>query len=288
MGIWRRIWPRHTYADQFAFTFTNFGLVGMCLFELFIALPIYHELYSSMYCLHVAAGLFILMQVFTNMYKLILTDTTVKSGRFMLPSILRPGWSYCHVCQLNTPSRSHHCTVCDVCVIKRDHHCIFTGNCVGFLNHRYFFVMAVYIWLGCFYVVCFNYDYYFTVLGTPRFGLALQFFCPMLAWTFGYVTLHQLGILLIGGVNFMAMFLLSCLLGFQIFFISRGQTQFECKKKIREYSRSVAYNWEVVLGKRWYLSFLSIFFSSPLPCDGTDFQKMEMQMSPLATDSKTL
>lgn len=288
MGLWRRIWPRHTWADQFAFLFTHAGLIGICFFQLLVVLPKYHESYSNMYCLHVAAALFVLIQVFTNMYKLILTNTTARSGKFMLPSVLHPGWTYCPVCQLNAPPRSHHCTVCDTCVIKRDHHCIFTGNCVGYLNHRYFIVMAFYLWLGCFYVVSFNCDYYFNILGAPRIGLALQFFCPMLAWTLGYVTMNQLVILLVGGVTFMAMFLLSCLLAFQVFFISRGQTQFECKKKIRDYSINLLCNWEVVLGKRWYVTWLSAFLSSPLPGDGTHFQKLEIQMSPISENLKSL
>ena len=59
------------------------------------------------------------------------------------------------------------------------------------------------------------------------------------------------------------------LLGFQAFFVSNGQTQFECKKKITKYSRYVLENWKVVLGSRWYLTFISAYVISPLANDGT-------------------
>jgi len=273
MGLLAKIWPKYTLADQAAFTFTHLGLIGICLFELFVVLPIYHERFSTMFFIHLLSGLFILYQVFTNMYYMILTDTSSKSGSFNLPAVLLPDWKYCPVCQQNVPPRSHHCKVCETCIIKRDHHCIFTGQCVGFLNHRYFFVMSSYLWLGCFYTVAFNQEYYFEALGGYHISLIFHFLCPMLAWISGYANGYQLMVLLVGGVNFMAMFLFTCLMGFQIFFISRGQTQFECKKKIRDYSKNFLENWKVVLGQRWYLTWISVTIDSLLPGNGTDFKK---------------
>lgn len=275
MGFFRKLWPKDNLADKAAFTFTHVGLILMCLFELFVVLPIYHDNFSTMFYVHFGAGLFILVQIFSNMYKSIFTDSTVNSTKFNLPSVLMPDWRYCSICQVNTPLRSHHCKLCDVCVIKRDHHCIFTGKCIGFLNHRYFFWMASYLWIGCFYTISFNKEYYLDVLGGFRWSLIFQFFCPMLAWLFGYANGQQLMILLIGGVNMMAMFLFSCLMSFQIFFISRGQTQFECKKKIRDYNRGLFENWKLVLGKKWYLTWLCYCIPSALPGTGTDFKKLD-------------
>ena len=189
---------------------------------------------------------------------------------------------------MNGPPRGHHCPICDICVIKRDHHCIFTGNCVGFFNHRYFIVMTMYLWLGCFYVVLFNLDFYFEVLGSIGIGLFLKLIFPMLAWSFGFVSVFQLCILVVSGVNFMAMFLFTCLVGFQVFFISRGQTQFECKKKNRDFSGTFSENWKVVLGSAWYLTWISAYISSPLPGNGLDFKKTNLIMSPIQEDVKSL
>lgn len=288
MAFFRRIWPKYQLSDKVAFSFTHFGLVGISLFQLFVVLPIYHEPNTAMYIFHILAGLFIFIQVFTNMYSMILSNSTVRSSSMNLPSVLRPGWYYCHVCQMNSPPRSHHCPVCEVCVIKRDHHCVFTGNCVGFQNHRYFMLMVLYLWIGCVYVILFNLDYYFNVLGHPSFTLILKLIFPGLAWTLGYVTMFELSILIVSGVNCMAMFLFTCLLGFQFFFITRGQTQFECKKKIREYTLSFSENWKIVLGEKWYLTMLSAYINSKLPGDGTDFKKSMIDMSPVSESVKTM
>lgn len=284
MGLFRKVWPKYNIADKVAFIFTHVGLIGICVFQLFVVLPIYHEPYSTWFYFHLTAGLFILLQAFTNMYKMILTDTTAKSGNYILSSILLPDWRYCNICQLNVPPRSHHCKICDECIIKRDHHCIFTGKCVGHSNHRYFFVMCCYLWIGCFYTLVFNQEYYFIkILGGYHFGLIFQFLCPMLAYLSGYANGHQLTILVVGGVNIVAMLLFTFLMGFQVFFISRGQTQFECKKKIKMYSKSFIDNWKVVLGRHWYLTWVSVLISSPLPNSGTDFKK-----SPPIEDVKSI
>ena len=268
----KRVWPKNL-TDRIAFSFTHIGLTGIILFNLFVVLPIYHKPFSFWYNFHLFNGLFIAFGVFTNLYMTILTDSTVKSSEISLPSVLMPGWYYCHNCRMNAPPRSHHCPLCDICVLKRDHHCIFTGNCVGHMNHRYFICMALYLWLGAFYTMMFDFEYFSSVLGGfgPQTWLKMVF--PMVAYLLGYCTLHQLGILFVCGVCCMAMFLFTCLLSFQVFFISRGQTQFECKKKIKDYQKNFKQNWVEVLGKRWYLPVFGYFLKSRLPGDGTHFSK---------------
>ena len=288
MGLFRRIWPKHQLSDKVAFSFTHFGLVGIFLIELLIVLPRYYEVLSPTYCFHVLCALFLKIQVFSNMYMMLLGNTTIGRPGLMLPSVLRPGWYYCHICQLNAPPRSHHCPICEVCVVKRDHHCMFTGNCVGFFNHRYFVMMCLYLWIGCVYAFTFNMEYYGEILGEFEVYLLAKLFFPMLAWTLGFATGYQLFILIVCGVTCMAMFLFTCLLCFQIYFISRGQTQFECRKKVREYNNGFAENWLLVLGKSWHLTFLSAFFQSDLPGDGTSFIRSDIDMSPLSEDAKVL
>lgn len=271
-SIWKKVWPK-MLGDQLAFSFTHIGLTGIILFDWFVVLPIYHQPFTFWYMFHVCSGLYIAFGVFSNLYSMIFIDTTIKSRDISLPSVLQEGWYYCPNCRLNAPPRAHHCPLCDVCVLKRDHHCIFTGNCVGYSNHRHFICMVFYLWLGCFYTILFDFEYFSNILGGfgPYTWVKMVF--PLVAYLLGYVTGYQLAILVVTGICFMAMFLFTCLISFQIFFISRGQTQFECKKKIAEYGRTFKENWIEVLGKRWYLTLFGYFFKSKLPGDGTHFSK---------------
>ena len=271
-SFFRRVWPK-IIADQLAFCFTHTGLTGIILFNWFVVLPKYHQPFTFWYMVHVFNGLYIAFGVFSNLYSMIFIDSTIKSPDLSLPSVLREGWFYCHNCRLNAPPRSHHCPVCEVCVLKRDHHCIFTGNCVGYSNHRHFIWMAFYLWLGCFYTVLFDFDYFSNALGGFGIYTFIKMIFPLAAFILGYCTLYQVGILIVTGICLMAMFLFTCLLSFQIFFISRGQTQFECKKKILDYQKTFKDNWLEVLGKRWYLTPFGYLFKSRLPGDGTHFSK---------------
>lgn len=271
MGFIRKLFPRTAMADKSAFVICHFGLMGMFLFQLLLVLPKYHQPLSFMFNLHVSTGFFLAYQVFSNMYSMILVDSTVKRKDLQLPCVLQAGWIYCHICQVNAPPRSHHCPVCKVCVLKRDHHCIFTGNCVGFHNHRYFMVFALYLWLGCVYTIIFTKDFYTEMLGQYDLVLFFKFLFPMLVWSTGYIDSYQLGVLIVMAINIMAMFLFTLLLGFQVFFISRGQTQFECRKKVRKHNLNFVDNWKLVLGKSWYLVWLSCYVSSQLPGDGLEY-----------------
>lgn len=270
-SFFRKVWPIKSFADQVAFSVTHIGLIGIFLFELFVVLPIYHAPFTYWHTLHVSCGIFMAFGVFSNLYCMIFTDSTVKSIHLSLPSVLRPGWYYCQHCQMNAPPRAHHCPICDICVLKRDHHCVFTGTCVGYSSHRYFVCMAFYLWLGSVYTLFFNFEFFSETLDGFGLSTILKLVFPAAAFTFGYCTFYQLLILIVCGVCFVASFLFTCLVSFQIFFISRGQTQFECKKKIRCYHKNFKDNWIEVLGYKWYLPLLGYFLKSPLPGDGTHF-----------------
>lgn len=285
-GFFRRVWPK-ILADQIAFSFTHIGLTGIFLFNLLVVLPIYHEPFTFWYSFHAFNGFLMAFGVFSNLYSMIFIDSTIKSRDISLPSVLHEGWYYCHNCRLNAPPRAHHCPICDVCVLKRDHHCIFTGNCVGYSSHRHFICMAFYLWLGCFYTVLFDFEYFSNVIGGFGFSTLVKMIFPFAAYLLGYCNAHQLAILIVTGICFMAMFLFTCLMSFQIFFISRGQTQFECKKKVTDYGRTFKENWVEVLGKRWYLPVLGYFFQSKLPGDGTHFSK-KVSLEPEANHIKNM
>lgn len=275
MRFIRKVWPKHSLADRCGFSFTHCGLTFIICFQWFTVLPLYHKPFTEMYCLHVGCGLFILFQVFMNLYELLLSDTTVESLGKKIPVVLQKDWYFCKICQLHVPPRAHHCPLCSICILKRDHHCMFTGNCVGHFNHRNFIMMVFYLWIGCIYTLLFNLDFYSKVLGTLDFTY-IKLIIPPYAFlvflykvVFGSLNIYQFYVLLVSIVNIMAMFFFTMLLGFQAFFVSNGQTQFECKKKITKYSRCVLENWKVVLGSRWYLTFISAYVISPLANDGT-------------------
>ena len=271
VSLFWKVWPSKSAADQVAFSVTHFGLVGIILFEMLVVLPIYHEPFTQWYMIHLVAGLYIAFGVFTNLYSMIFSNSTITSNALMLPSVLTPGWYYCQHCQMNAPPRAHHCPICEICVLKRDHHCVFTGNCVGYSNHRYFICMAFYLWLGSVYTLLFNLDFFSNTFGGFGLFTIFKMVFPAAAFVFGFCSFYQLVILIISGICFVASFLFTCLMLFQIFFISRGQTQFECKKKIKHYRKSFLENWVEVLGYRWYLPLLGYFFSSSLPGNGTHF-----------------
>ncbi|KAI8930290.1 DHHC palmitoyltransferase-domain-containing protein [Entophlyctis helioformis] len=46
--------------------------------------------------------------------------------------------SYCKICDLIRPARSHHCRRCNSCILRMDHHCPWIHNCVGFRNQGHF------------------------------------------------------------------------------------------------------------------------------------------------------
>jgi len=66
----------------------------------------------------------------------------------------RPEWqpgkaTKCKKCDNERPERAHHCMICQHCVLRMDHHCPWIANCVGYLNHKYFLLLAIYGCLGC-------------------------------------------------------------------------------------------------------------------------------------------
>lgn len=140
----KKFWPKQTQ-DQLATVVVLVGLPLSFLFEILVILPSYYPTGSPDYNYRVVLLFLLGLNFFGNWYKMVKVGPNGKSSD--LPSVMRPGFKYCHVCHLNAPPRSHHCPVCDRCIFKRDHHCSFAAVCVGHFNHRYFIVAAIYIWL---------------------------------------------------------------------------------------------------------------------------------------------
>ena len=269
-GLLTRLIPKKN-SDLAAFSFMIVMLWIIALFELFVVLPIYHAPFSTWYCVHVFCGFFFLLNVFANFFKVITTDTTGK--KLGMPSVLKPGWTYCPFCQLNSPPRAHHCHVCNECVLKREHHCIFAGKCVGYSNYRYYWFLALYLWVGTLYANAFHYEYVKAEIGGFGLGTWFTMFTPAIMWLLGYTTFYGFFVTFITGLSIFALILFSGQLFFQCRIISRGQTSYERKKKKREYDMGWRGNFREVLGERWYLAWIWPTVNSPLPGDGTHFKK---------------
>lgn len=269
-GLFEDLKPKKT-SELGAFVVMIVLLWVIMLFELFIVLPLYHVPFSAWYCIHVFCGFFMWMNVFANFYMLIMTDTTGKN--LGMPSVLKPGWTYCPFCQLNSPPRAYHCQVCNECILKRDHHCIFAGKCVGFRNYRYYMCLAMHLWMGAVYANVFHYEYVTEQIGPFGFWTLLTLFSPAVMWLLGYMTLYGIFVSFMAGVSIFALLLFSGLLFFQARIIFRGQTSYERKKHKREYDLGWKQNFLQVFGKRWYLVWVWPAISSPLQGDGTNFTK---------------
>ncbi|RNF24466.1 zinc finger domain-like protein [Trypanosoma conorhini] len=55
---------------------------------------------------------------------------------------------HCGKCRRFKAPREHHCRMCNRCVTKMDHHCPWINNCVDAENHRYFFLLLVYLFVS--------------------------------------------------------------------------------------------------------------------------------------------
>ncbi|XP_069194404.1 palmitoyltransferase ZDHHC16A isoform X2 [Procambarus clarkii] len=133
----RTIVPQNS-TDRMLFTFMVIGIPFAVVWLGCVVLPHYHDSINATVVLHILSALFILYNIFHNILLVIRTDASGRTS--YLPSVLKPGWRYCAICQVNYPPRSYHCHICDECILKRDHHCKFTGCCIGYHNHRYFLI----------------------------------------------------------------------------------------------------------------------------------------------------
>ena len=267
---------KHTFfpkrlGDRAACIFLVITLIVVINFELMTVLPLYHVPFSSGWCIHAFCGLFAAVNVFTNLYYMMATDTT--SGSASLPSVLKPGWIYCPFCQHNSPPRSFHCHICDTCILKRDHHCIFGGTCIGYKNYRFYIMMVIYLWIGAVYANVYHFEYVHGVAGGFKMATFFTMFMPFIMLIFGYASGYQFYVLFLAGVSIFSLLLFTGLLYLQVRLITKGQVTYERKRGKLEYDLGLIENIKDVLGTRWYVAWISPFIPSPLPCDGVIFRR---------------
>lgn|SRR6218665_1137366 len=267
--VWRRFMPKQP-SDRIAYFMMLIMIHIVGIYELFVILPYIDYERNKTFWLHASAGLFLYFNVMASFYKLFMTDST--SSGVMLPTLLMPGWQYCHTCGINTPPRSFHCWMCDVCILKRDHHCMFSGNCVGHRNQRYFLTMLFYLTVGAAYCNYLNFDYTFEVLGGLSWKSLLTMILPLLSWTVGLAGTVTFAVSFVSALCIVGSLLLTFLSLYHGQNLFLGQTCMERTQGNRTYDMGWKENMKGVFGQRWYVAWISPLIVSPLEGDGLEFR----------------
>jgi len=246
-----------------------FGSFFIVLFEFLVVYPTYYEYYTPFFYWNVAFAVFVLFNIYGNLYKIMSVDASGRSSD--LPSILKPQWKYCYICRLNSPPRSYHCTQCDACILKRDLHCVFAGCCIGYHNHRFYLFCLAYVCILCQYLVWWHWTFIWESLGGFSIFTVWYIVFPQFA-----IVLRQIGMwqFLLAGImmsSIVILFLSINMLVSQLLLILRGQTQHEYMNSIRIYDLGPALNIQDVIGTRWMVAWACPFFKSPLLGDGLKF-----------------
>ncbi|KAI6173800.1 Palmitoyltransferase [Aphelenchoides besseyi] len=240
------------------------------LIQIFFILSFWYETFSDSWYLRVVPLTYMGLNIYLNLWMLIRVGSNGNSAP--LPTVMKPGFRYCHSCQLNAPPRTYHCPVCDKCIFRRDHHCSFAATCVGHFNQRYFVAGIINLWIVLAICVCWNWSYIFMTL--PRFyGLQMwQMMVPHVALFAGYLTVGQFFSVFFFVTSISALLFVTYLVVAQMFCIYRGQTRMEYLMDIFAYKMGFWENIRQSLGTRWPLIFISPFIPSPLPSDGLSFK----------------
>ncbi|KAM8705420.1 hypothetical protein ACLKA7_009820 [Drosophila subpalustris] len=247
-------------------------------YEMLYILPEMCDTHGRFYMLNCFLAVYLLHNILGNMICCWRTDTSflaVAKGRRQPLASEAHLWHLCTHCQMLVPPRTWHCRLCNTCILKRDHHCNVTANCIGHANQRYFIAMLVNLTLGN--VVAFFYNFFYI------FKVRLPFFSDpliLLSRFEGFDPVQYLNSLktdpnwlIINGIILklcvFSMVFVASQLGIQLFMVSRGS----CMYAIRDRSYDLGFwaNWQMVLGKRMFWTWLSPLISSPLPKDGTQW-----------------
>ncbi|VDK51491.1 unnamed protein product [Anisakis simplex] len=236
------------------------------VFEIFVILPRCYDIFSESWIWRVCILSYLGINAFTNIYKMIVVGPNGRCSE--LPALIKPGYHYCHNCQLNEPPRSHHCPTCDKCALRRDHHCSFAAVCVGHFNQRW------------------NWSFMWSALGGFTVMQLWQLVVPHIALLARVITFSQFLCVMVFVFALTVSLFLTYLIGAQLFCLYRGQTRVEYLMDVHAYQLGFMENVRQALGRHWPLIFLTAFISSPLPSDGLSF--MTRETKPIAENTKTL
>ena len=261
--------PR-TYGDLFALLCMLGAVHFIVIFELIVILPeIATSIFTTSGSIYFTLGLFLWFNVMSDIMLCMCTDPT--SGSQILPSILKPGWRFCSVCEANAPPRSWHCFTCNVCILKRDHHCVFLGSCIGHANQRYFIALLFHLSVGAVYCNYLNMDYIWELLGGYNLQTILTMIFPLLAWMFGYAGAFTFSVCFVSSSCLLGCLLLGAYFGYNVMHVYYGQTITEGVKNVRKYDCGMRQNFVSSFGERWQIALLCSWIPSPLPGNGLEF-----------------
>ncbi|KAK3087808.1 hypothetical protein FSP39_010908 [Pinctada imbricata] len=280
MSLWRQLKPKSP-ADILSLCYALILIHATIIFGDFVVAPWMTEYYgTTMFdiVLYNFYGAFIYLNVIGNMLKIMLTNTSTV-GR-ILPTLLKPGWSYCATCEANSPPRSFHCSTCNRCILKRDHHCMFTGKCIGYFNHRYYILLVIYAWLGAMFCLTYSFRFTWLLLGGFSWGNLLCFILPLVAFMCGVLEFYTSMICFIT----LLMLLFSTVLIFLMIWHSKhiyfNMTTFERRRDQYKYDLGWRENLKEIFGTRWYIAWLFPLIDSPMPGDGIEFRTKDCYENP--------
>ncbi|KAF8787509.1 probable palmitoyltransferase ZDHHC24 [Argiope bruennichi] len=268
---------RITLSDGFSFGFLIIAIISVFTFEMYVVLPTFEEGFVPK-AVHILNAIFILTNILGNLFMVMWVDTSTK--KVILPSLLKPMWHFCSICEANAPPRTHHCDRCNCCIFKRDHHCTFSACCIGLKNYRYFLIFLFYMSIGCFYASVFNMFFIWEYLGGFSLFSIAAHILPFVFWLFGYLQFTVFLYTMLSMLALVGFFFVANLFLFHVQNMLKNQTTFERNNGIRTYDLGWRENIVQSLGKNWYKSFILPIFASHLPSDGLSFPTNEQTSTP--------
>jgi palmitoyltransferase len=253
------------------------GLLGLVTFNDLCTLYVYSSDENSHKELNFALlllGLYILFNVFGNMYRAFITDTTVDSIELQVKQL--PDWNYCSYCEIYAPPRAYHCYTCRKCILKRHNHCNFLGKCVGYKNHRFYILFIFYVWLGALFSTYLNWAHFTDAFNTWGFKSFMTTIMPMFALFFGLLNMSEFFFTFVNSICFILTLLMFFYLLINLKLTLSGQTWHENAKNINIYNVNREYNLKQVFGRSWLLSVFNPFTSLDLTGNGTSFRSQKL------------
>ncbi|XP_016952219.1 probable palmitoyltransferase ZDHHC24 [Drosophila biarmipes] len=259
----------HPFSAIFLLVLIGFVFV----YELWYVLPAIADPRGMWHKLNWLLGVYVVCNILGNWWLGFARSTSVES---LSPKRQHPAageahlWHYCTSCQKLVPPRSWHCRLCNACILKRDHHCTFTGNCIGHNNQRYFLGFLFHLTLGSAQALVYN---AMLTSKSRAFGVSDPLLMlgqdrsqdPDFEWKYTVAAIFKL--------NFFLFMVPFGMLALQMLMVQRNST---CYKILdRSYDVGWRRNFELVLGKRCFWTFLWPTIASPLPNDGTQWTQKQ-------------
>ena len=170
----------------------------------------------------------------------------------------------CEFCRKMVPERSHHCLLCETCIYKRDHHCFFMGQCIGYNNQNYFIYFCFFMGTGTLYGTLLIVQYmtllFDVTFNGPHFFLTVLIDTIVSGLSGEGPSIKFLYLMILMYASLSASIFSYWSLCWQIRIVLRGQTTYECIKKIKTYpNASRLENFKECFGSNWVISLLIPF-----------------------------